>query len=77
MGILHDINKMKEQNIKLPLNELLWLTYLNEIDSKIKYFITSDKIRENYYLYEVIDDLGNIKKIKTDKQPLFEKYIKI
>lgn len=31
-------------------NEILWLTYTNENGKR--YYITSDQIRNNYYLYE-------------------------
>lgn len=85
MGLLTDVlesnNKdFKEalrQNIKLPANQLLWVSYYGKLnDGKIKYFISSDKIRETYYLYEVVDDSGNIKIIKKYSNPSnFEKYI--
>lgn len=41
-------------------SEILWLTYITSTNRK--YLITSDKQRDTYYLYKVIDD----KPVKTN-----------
>lgn len=50
------IQTLEESNFG---KEVLWLTYIN--DGQILYYITSNKIRSIYYLYEV----KNSKPIKT------------
>jgi hypothetical protein len=52
--------------IKIPKNEVLWVTQLST-DSK-QYIITSTKDRSCYILYSV-DSSGNITKIKKGKDP--------
>ena len=52
--------------IKIPKNEILWITQLSE-NSK-QYIITSTKDRSTYILYSV-DSSGNITKIKKGKEP--------
>ena len=52
--------------IKIPKNEILWITQLSA-DSK-QYIITSTKDRSTYILYSV-DNSGNITKIKKGKEP--------
>lgn len=53
-------------------NEKVWVQYMN--DGKITHIITSDRNRENYYLYRVIN--GKPKKTKhSSSNPLeLEKY---
>lgn len=55
-------------------NEMVWVQYIN--DGKVTHIITSDRNRENYYLYRVIN--GKPKKTKySSGNPLdLEKYIK-
>ena len=53
-------------NIKVPKNEVLWVTQLSA-DSK-QYVITSTKDRSTYILYSV-DSKGNLTKIKKGKEP--------
>lgn len=52
--------------IKIPKNEILWVTQLSA-NSK-QYIITSMKDRSCYILYSV-DNSGNITKIKKGKDP--------
>lgn len=50
-------------------NEILWVTYIE--NNEPTYFITSDKIREVYKLYDL-----NKKLISTNKSPMeLEKFI--
>ena len=61
--------------IKIPKNEILWVTHLsNGIE---KYIITSSKDRAYYFLYEVNSD-GTLNKIcKGDAPTDFDKKIKL
>ena len=60
------------EKINIPENERNWETYW-EYD-KPKFVITSDKIREEYYLYSVDNHL-KLKKIETNDNPrAFKKY---
>lgn len=52
--------------IKIPKNEILWVTQLSE-NSK-QYIITSTRDRSTYILYSV-DSNGNLTKIKKGKEP--------
>lgn len=62
------------KKIQIPKNELRCESYW-ENDKPI-FIVTSDKIRDQYFLYKIDDDL-NIKKIETkDKPTAFKKYIK-
>lgn len=58
--------------IIIPKTEKRWEVYW-EYD-KPKFIITSDKLREEYFLY-LIDDNLKLKKIETQENPkLFKKY---
>lgn len=62
-----DIKDIKD--VKLPRNQILWLT---QTKSDVpKYIITSDTVRQRYYLYEV-NDQDELKKIAINKQPIFK-----
>ena len=57
-----------------PPNEIIWVQYLqNEIPI---YVITSTKIRDCYYLYEVKDNKLIKTKHKNKDQTELEKYMK-
>ena len=45
-------------------NETSWVQYL--VDGKAKYIITSNHIRDTYYLYEVIDSKAVKTKYKSN-----------
>lgn len=55
---------------KIPKGHILWVTY-NDKDGQPKYIVTSDKIRDTYYLYSVKKD-GSLTKVKSAKQPVFK-----
>ena len=59
--------------IKIPKNQILWVTYKDERNN-IKQVITSDEMRKKYYLYNVSED-GSLTKIETNDSPIFEKKI--
>ena len=61
--------------LKIPNSQILWVTHKDK-NGKVKYITTSDKSRENYYLYRVEKD-GKLNKIKKLKQPLFDKLIRL
>jgi hypothetical protein len=56
-------------NIKVPKNQILWLTYCNE-NQEPQYIVTSDIQQTKYTLYRVLKDYA-IEKIKTSKEPTF------
>ena len=55
-------------NIKIPKNQILWLTYYNKQEPQ--YIVTSDIQKIKYTLYKVLKDCS-IEKIKTSKEPTF------
>lgn len=60
--------------LKPPPNEIIWVQYLqNEIPI---YVITSTKIRDYYYLYEVKDNKLIKTKYKNKDPTELEKYMK-
>lgn len=60
-------------NIKIPKNQIHWVTLKDE-SGQVKQIITSDDLRRKYYLYNVSAD-GSLTKIETNDQPKFEKSI--
>jgi len=56
-------------NIKIPNNQEIYVTYTNSNNEK--YIVTSDKFREWYYLYKVINN-SKLEKISKKKIPEFE-----
>lgn len=50
----NDKKKTIEEQLGINKNEILWLQY--SVQSKLKYLVTSDKFRDTYYLYEIIDN---------------------
>ena len=59
--------------IKIPKNQILWVTYKDE-HGNTKQIITSDEMRKKYYLYNVSED-RSLTKIETNDSPIFEKKI--
>lgn len=60
------------EKINIPKNEKSWETYW-EYD-RPKFVITSDKFREEYFLY-LVDENLKLKKIETQENPNdFKKY---
>lgn len=53
--------------VKLPLNEIIWVRYY-DILNRITHVITSDKRRDNYYIYKVFPD-GNTERLYRGKDP--------
>lgn len=66
--------KTIEEQLGINKNEILWLQY--SVDSKLKYLITSDKFRDTYYLYEVVDGQAVKSKYKSETPDLLYKWIK-
>ena len=58
---------------KLPKGQILWMSLRDE-ENNIKQIITSDGLRNKYYLYDVADD-GSLTKVETNDSPIFEKSI--
>lgn len=58
----------------LPENEICWLRYYS-IDGSMKNIITSDKHRDNYYLYNVINNIPTKTKHIANTPTEFDKYI--
>lgn len=56
--------------IKLPRNQILWLTYCNE-EHNPQYVVTSDQQRTKYTLYKVLKDF-TLEKVKTSVKPTFK-----
>lgn len=57
---------MKELNIVAPKNEILWVQYY--VEGMPRYVITSTKLRDQYFLYDVLD--GKLHKTKyKDNDP--------
>lgn len=59
---------------QLPENEICWLRYYG-VDGCIKNIITSDKHRDNYYLYDIINNIPTKTKYVAKTPTEFEKYI--
>ena len=56
--------------IKVPKNQILWLTYYNEAQEP-QYVVTSDTQRTKYFLYKAEKD-GGLTKVKTRVKPTFK-----
>lgn len=56
-------------NIKVPKNQILWLTYYND-NQEPQYIVTSDIQKTKYILYKVLKDY-TIEKVKISKEPTF------
>ena len=56
--------------VKIPKNQILWLTYYNEAQEP-QYVVTSDTQRTKYILYKVDKD-GGLTKFKTSVTPAFK-----
>ena len=59
--------------IKIPKNQILWMTICEE-DGVPKQVITSDQMRNKYFLYNINED-GSLIKIETAATPIFQKDI--
>lgn len=59
--------------IKIPKGQIRWMTLMDE-SGTIKQIVTSDGLRNKYYLYDVAED-GSLTKIETNDSPVFEKSI--
>ena len=55
-------------------NETLWLQYL--VNGKPTHVITSNVMRDTYYLYEIIDGQAVKTKYKADTPDVLEKWMK-
>lgn len=53
--------------VKLPLNEIVWVRYQDSL-GRLTHVITSDKRRDNYYIYKVLPD-GNTERLYRGKDP--------
>jgi hypothetical protein len=59
--------------IKVPKNQILWMT-IREEGGNPKQIITSDQMRGKYFLYDINED-GSLIKIETAVTPVFKKDI--
>jgi hypothetical protein len=58
----------------IKVNETLWLQY--SVNGKLTHAITSNIMRDTYYLYEIIDGQAVKTKYKADTPTELEKWIK-
>ena len=56
--------------IKLPKGQILW-ERLCDKNSITRQIVTSDALRQKYYLYQVNDD-NSLIKLETNTQPVFK-----
>lgn len=63
------------KEFKIPKGQILWVTY-NDVDGQAIYIVTSDKLRDTYYLYSVGKD-GSLTKVNSAKKPLFKELEKL
>ena len=61
---------------KIDRGEKLW-EQIHDEKGRLLYLITSDKQRETYYLYKVLNDSKDLKKIGKGRTPpdLYRKYL--
>lgn len=60
-------------NIKPPKNEIIWVQYIK--NNNVTHIITSTKLRDYYYLYEVKDNKPIKTKYKARSPTELEDYI--
>ena len=61
--------------ITIPDNEALWVQYIE--DNSVKYIITSNIYRTEYYLYKVTDNKLKKTKYQSDNPLDLERYVKL
>ena len=69
-----NLKKNKEilKRYSIPTGELLWCQFWN--NDKITHIVTSNSTREQYFLYEITEDVA--KKIGKNKNPvIFSKIV--
>lgn len=58
----------------IPKEEILWVQYTE--NDVVKYFITSNLYRTEYYLYKIVNSNPKKTKYTSDEPCSLEKYIK-
>jgi len=58
---------MKRSDVKIPKNEICWVSYYN-LKGELIFIMTSNQIRDCYYLNEVKDN--KLKRIGKSPSPL-------
>lgn len=61
-------------NFLIPKEEILWVRYTE--NDVVKYIITSNLYRTEYYLYKIVNNKTNKTKYTSDDPRSLEKYIK-
>ena len=61
--------------ITIPDKETLWVQYIE--DNSVKYIITSNIYRTEYYLYKVTDNKLKKTKYQSDNPLDLERYVKL
>ena len=61
--------------ITIPDKETLWVQYIE--DNSVKYVITSNIYRTEYYLYKVTDNKPKKTKYQSDNPLDLERYVKL
>ena len=59
----------------IPKDETLWVQYIE--DNSVKYIITSNIYRTEYYLYKVADNKPKKTKYQSDNPLDLERYVKL
>ena len=59
----------------IPKDETLWVQYIE--DNSVKYIITSNIYRTEYYLYKVTDNKLKKTKYQSDNPLDLERYVKL
>ena len=59
----------------IPKDEMLWVQYME--NAAIKYIITSNIYRTEYYLYKVADNKPKKTKYQSDNPLDLERYVKL
>ena len=59
----------------IPKDETLWVQYIE--DNSVKYIITSNLYRTEYYLYKVADNKPKKTKYQSDNPLDLERYVKL
>lgn len=55
--------------IKIPKGQIWWESYLK--NGELRYIVTSNELRNKYYLYSVLSD-GKLNKVANNSIPTFK-----
>lgn len=59
----------------IPKDEMLWVQYIENV--AIKYIITSNLYRTEYYLYKIVNNKPKKTKYQSDNPLDLERYVKL